>query len=248
MRLRLVKIYTGHILKGSGMTDIALEAKTMRNQRLAESFMEAVVQARQGIPSGELANIIDQFMVVYGVFYQSFILALCGDTRSRTDLTRGDGWPASLRDYMVEQSEAIANALAKNHQYTAITLVELADAFDEQEDERIRDLWLTVFAGLKCVLTKLQSDGGADADEESGAEPKALSELVTLSQVEPLCGLRKRTLERHLSVGTLPRPDVPGGGGRSHKWYWHNLRPALEKVSRKPLPEKFPGSRILADN
>lgn len=54
-----------------------------------------------------------------------------------------------------------------------------------------------------------------------------LDELVTLSQVEPLTGKKKRTLERYLAAGTIPQPDVRGGEGKAHKWYWKTLRPAL---------------------
>lgn len=72
-----------------------------------------------------------------------------------------------------------------------------------------------------------------------------LSELVTLDQVAPLTGLSKRTLERYVQDGRIPQPDVPGGGGRAHKWYWNAIGPALSKVTNKPLPDRFPGSRII---
>lgn len=68
--------------------------------------------------------------------------------------------------------------------------------------------------------------------------------LVRLSQVAPLTGLSKRTLERHVARGILPAPDVRGGQGRAHKWYWSNLRSVLAKISRKRLPDRFPGSCI----
>ncbi len=45
--------------------------------------------------------------------------------------------------------------------------------------------------------------------------------------------------------GKLPEPDVRGGGGKSHKWMWKNLRPSLETVSDRQLPEQVPGSRII---
>lgn len=79
----------------------------------------------------------------------------------------------------------------------------------------------------------------------AGSETIELSELVTLDQVAPLTGVTKRTLEGHLSAERLPKPDIKGSGGTAHKWYWHNLRPSLAKVSKNILPEKFPGSRIL---
>lgn len=72
-----------------------------------------------------------------------------------------------------------------------------------------------------------------------------VDELVTLDQVAPLTGLTKRTLERYLRKGELPDPDISGGNGRSHKWYWQKLRPDLAKVARRNLPDRFPGSRIV---
>ncbi len=70
-----------------------------------------------------------------------------------------------------------------------------------------------------------------------------IDELRTLSQVAPLTGLTKRTLERHLKE--LPEPDVRGGNGKANKWYWSKIRPPLEKISKRPLPRRFPGSQIM---
>jgi len=68
-------------------------------------------------------------------------------------------------------------------------------------------------------------------------------ELVRLSQVAAFVGLSKRTLERYVKADDLPQPDVRGGRGHPHKWYWSNLRRRLAKFSKKLLPESFPGSR-----
>ncbi|NOT01775.1 MAG: hypothetical protein HOP29_14235 [Phycisphaerales bacterium] len=69
--------------------------------------------------------------------------------------------------------------------------------------------------------------------------------LVRLSQVAPLTGLSKRTLERYTIRKGFPRPDVKGGGGHASKWYWSRIRPALEPFSKKILPPTFPGSHIV---
>lgn len=79
----------------------------------------------------------------------------------------------------------------------------------------------------------------------SSSACEELDDLVTLSQAAALARRSKRTLERYLQNDELPVPDSPGGAGHAHKWRWNNLRPALEKVSRTPLPEKFPASRII---
>lgn len=81
-----------------------------------------------------------------------------------------------------------------------------------------------------------------DLPEEASPQ---LDELVTLSQVAPLTGRKKRTLERYLADGKLPDPDFRGGEGKSHKWYWKTLEPALSKLCNRILPPRFPGSRIV---
>lgn len=80
---------------------------------------------------------------------------------------------------------------------------------------------------------------------EAEGQAAELDELVTLSQVEPLAGKKKRTLERYLADGKIPQPDVRGGEGKAHKWYWKTLRPALSKLCNRVLPPRFPGSRII---
>lgn len=79
-------------------------------------------------------------------------------------------------------------------------------------------------------------------DSDGGPE---ISELVTMSQVAPLTGRKKRTLERCLQQELIPRPDFGGGGGHAHKWYYHQLRPHFEKMVSRQLPFRFPGSRII---
>lgn len=73
-----------------------------------------------------------------------------------------------------------------------------------------------------------------------------LDDLVTLSQVAPLTGRCKRTLETYLRNGKLPKPDVPGGQGKPHRWYWRNIKPQLNKLANRVLPNRFPGSQIIA--
>jgi hypothetical protein len=92
---------------------------------------------------------------------------------------------------------------------------------------------------VKKAIASAPNMGGNHPDEP------VLDELVTLDQVAPLTGLSKRTLERHLRQGNLSPPDVPGGGGKAHKWFWANLKGSLSKVARRPMPERFPGSRII---
>jgi len=71
------------------------------------------------------------------------------------------------------------------------------------------------------------------------------NELVTLSQAAAIIQKSKRTLENYLRDEKLPPPDVVGGDGKSNYWYWGNIRPELEKLSSKLLPERFPTSRFM---
>ena len=110
----------------------------------------------------------------------------------------------------------------------------------------------------KAVLVRLwrviESLDDADTDSHGGnsaasaisySESDDLDQLVTLDQIAPLTGLSKRTLERYLSKGELPEADVPGGGGRAHKWLWQSIKPSLSKIAGRQLPDRFPGSRII---
>lgn len=73
----------------------------------------------------------------------------------------------------------------------------------------------------------------------------AIDALVTLDQAAGLVNKSKRTLEHYLRDGKLPTPDLPGGGGKAHRWYWSKLRPALQEHFRPDLPERFPSSRVV---
>ena len=94
---------------------------------------------------------------------------------------------------------------------------------------------------IKLVDEKRSSP--TDTNIPPSKEPE-LDDLVTLDQIAPLTGLQKRTLERYLSSGQLPAPDIRGGGGKAHKWFYSNLRDALSEFTQRPLPQRFPGGRI----
>jgi hypothetical protein len=81
----------------------------------------------------------------------------------------------------------------------------------------------------------------------AAAQPASVTEddLVTLDQAAAVVQQSKRTLERYVGNNRLPKPDLPGGGGRPHRWYWQNLKPALERHFRPNLPARFPSSRII---
>lgn len=97
--------------------------------------------------------------------------------------------------------------------------------------------------GTRELAPRRATETHATASGASDDEPP--DDLVTLDQAAAVVSLKKRTLERYLQRGDLPRPDLPGGGGKAHRWYWSTLRPALEKHFRPDLPLKFPASRVV---
>jgi len=71
----------------------------------------------------------------------------------------------------------------------------------------------------------------------------AIDYLVTLSQMVPLTGRTKRTLENWKGT-VIPEPDECGGDGKADRWYYQRIRKAIEKHVNRILPERFPGSQI----
>jgi predicted DNA-binding transcriptional regulator AlpA len=139
---------------------------------------------------------------------------------------------------------------------------DLSKPLEEQHQRGFRVFSDAPFMDSADAIERLLLDATADRGRRVGGERAAqekqtgekreadrdaqtIDDLVTLNQVAPLTGLAKRTLERYLRKGELPEPDVRGGGGKAHRWFWHTLRPALERISKRNLPERFPASRII---
>ena len=100
--------------------------------------------------------------------------------------------------------------------------------------------WYAKGAGDCYTIT----EKGLALFDDSDGEPE-ISELVTLRQMAALIGYSPRTLDRWLADGEIPPPDFHGGNGVSRKWYYHNLRPAVERKSKHSILRRFPASRIL---
>jgi hypothetical protein len=68
---------------------------------------------------------------------------------------------------------------------------------------------------------------------------------VTLNQMAAVVGRSKRTLEKYKTqpprraAGPMPGPEVEGGGGRADEWKWSAIRPWLEQVFGRRLPDRF---------
>src|SRR5207249_1980874 len=81
-----------------------------------------------------------------------------------------------------------------------------------------------------------------EGTQEGPREQSAAPQYVTLNHVAAYLKCNKRTLERwmHQKGSEGPEPDIEGGGGKPHQWVWSKLRPWLQRVSRRTLPERFP--------
>jgi len=111
-----------------------------------------------------------------------------------------------------------------------------------------RALWSELLAGFPFLadsLAALPADADAGELRPMAADDDRPDDLVTLDQAAAVVGQSKRTLERYLQREDLPTPDLPGGGGKPHRWYWSNLRPKLQEHFRPDLPARYPASRIV---
>jgi hypothetical protein len=67
-------------------------------------------------------------------------------------------------------------------------------------------------------------------------------QYVTLRQIAAMVNRKKKSLENYKTrkEDPLPAPTIEGGGGRAAEWKWQDIRPWLERVFRRQLPERFP--------
>ena len=116
---------------------------------------------------------------------------------------------------------------------------------DSADEQLVNEPIIALLPYRRAIAATDSRGTGSEHDSSQGDDWGVGDELVTLSQVAPLTGRKKRTLERYLRDGKLPEPDFPGGEGKSHKWHWSTLRPALSKLCNRVLPPRFPGGRII---
>lgn len=111
------------------------------------------------------------------------------------------------------------------------------------------DLAATI-AELDRVRARLEEMArGSNGVPANGLVPsRPVPQMVTLDQAAAIVHRSKRTLEKYLYDPALvrryamPPPSLEGGGGRPHEWEWSVIRPWLERVFRRPLPERVPGT------
>lgn len=130
--------------------------------------------------------------------------------------------------------------------YGKMLRLEFRDGDDLSNDVRVVN-WDEGAAAIAAAMQPEQpaSETNADDDGDSDGDNGVAGGYVTLLQMAAIVSESKRTLERRRSDGKLPDPDVPGGSGKAHKWSWQKVRPILEKLFDRKLPEQFPHDRFV---
>jgi len=130
----------------------------------------------------------------------------------------------------------------------AETIRQFIKPFNNPRDRAtpIQDILPALYGNLKSQFPAISIPGSVTFLEVSGHIPTHSNEVpqyVTLDQMAVLSNRSKKTLERWLSGGKLPQPDVEGGGGKPHEWLWLSVRESLASHSGKEMPERYPTLR-----
>jgi hypothetical protein len=96
---------------------------------------------------------------------------------------------------------------------------------------------------LPAALPTKPTADDPETHQDSGGQVWDIPQTVTLDQMASAVSRSKKTLERLKKDGTLPLPDVEGGGGKRDEWHWVKVKPILEERFGRKLPEKFPTLR-----
>ena len=75
---------------------------------------------------------------------------------------------------------------------------------------------------------------------EHTQEPPA-PQYVTRDQIASVVQRNKDTVADWFNKDSkAPKPEIEGGGGKAHEYIWSEVRPWLEEMSGRKLPERFP--------
>ena len=85
--------------------------------------------------------------------------------------------------------------------------------------------------------TNEPTTSGEATDEGSDA---VLPQLVSLQDMATLVRKSKSTLERHKCQLPAPKVKVKPGSGKADLWDWAEVRPALESIFARLLPQRYP--------
>lgn len=97
--------------------------------------------------------------------------------------------------------------------------------------------WLKLARRAWGLLTAGRMDDLVNQDQA------AAEQYITLDQAAAIVSRHKSTLRRVYDNGDLPEPDVRGTGGAPHEWKWATLRPELQRIYNRELPERYPDRR-----
>ena len=90
----------------------------------------------------------------------------------------------------------------------------------------------------KPIAGTLVEPGAEEGGAWSGGEgEESVGDYVTLKDIAMMVRRSKRTVEKLVEKGTLPAPEIRGGRGKPHEWRLSKLRPLLERLYGRPLPD-----------
>jgi hypothetical protein len=139
------------------------------------------------------------------------------------------GWRWGGRDILVVKDGVFAGSREPSRvlEVGRQVLDEMASAVDRLEHI------------LKSIPPISRRKGDAPPDRpDQGPAQDGQDPFVTLLRMAALVNRTKRALEHYLD--RLPDPDVEGGGGKPHEWRWSRVRPHLERLFGRSLPEQLP--------
>jgi len=139
-------------------------------------------------------------------------------------------------------------------QFDAVTEGYFKDVFDRVIDfvsspAPLRLLATQAKESLECYLSLRGYNVKAARDSDLAAQTTGgndgMVQYVTLDQMSVLCNRSKRTLERWVTDGKMPHPDIEGGGGKPNEWDWTLVREKLSELADRKMPDRYPVIRTI---
>jgi hypothetical protein len=154
--------------------------------------------------------------------------------RAAIDEATGRGLGAVLAPLLIDAYRA--------HQAFTIAAREAEDRGEKQVEN---DAMIRHIEAVNALMPYLPPDEQEEVSIHEPAAAVSADTYVTLKQAAAMVQRSKDTLERLVTDGKLPPPDIrtKPKSGKPHEWKWSTIRPALEAEYKRALPEVFPTIR-----
>jgi hypothetical protein len=123
--------------------------------------------------------------------------------------------------------------IPRNSQSLKQWMQDTRERLQEREGKKISDADLEHYAWDQIDELHGRLQQGLFAPPEAQDE---LPEYLTLDQCGALVNRSARSMERYKKKG-MPRPAVLGGGGKPHEYRVDEMRPWLEKIFNRRIPD-----------